>query len=203
MQKKYFFKEDLVARKKIVKLAHSLSIFLLCFLCPYQSFSDNSGAVGYNYTPWASFSTNLKECSLGQFSLPDPQAITLLQLRLQSVSNLGPAAEAKILSDIQNAMVTVEIYGWINDRCHIVYRSARQIQNADNLNMGPLGFECNFTKDEIVVLAGIAKKLAANEIPLTGEDPTAKIKGKACKTLVDQVPPSPYTNVPAPLYFVK
>lgn len=201
-QKKWFLGKEKSMNKNLSLKSLVLSLFLFCLINPCQTLSDSSAALSYDYSPWASFAPSIEQCSLGQFTLPDPAAITLLKLRLQSLSNLGPEAQARINGEIGGALVTIQIYGWVNNLCHVVYKSERQEQNADNLSLGPLGFDCNFTADEIKVLAGIARKLAANQIPLTAEDPTAKIKGSACKALVQQVPPSPTNDSTIPVYFI-
>lgn len=189
--------------KKLSLFVSSLSIFLFSFLCPYQTFSEGANMYNYDYSPWSAYAPQIEKCSLGQFTLPDPAAITLLKIRQQTVRGISPEAQAKINSDIANSMLTVQIYGWTNNYCRVVYKSSRQEQNADNLGLGPLGFECHFTRDEVVALAGIARKLAANQIPLTGEDPASKIKDKACRALVENVPRPPESDANIPVYFIK
>lgn len=202
-RKRFIFQKKSHFKRSFLLFSSSLSIFLMSLFCPHQTFSENFTDIPIDYSAWSTFAPNIQNCSLGQFTLPDPATITLLKLRLQSVSNLGPEAQAKINSQLQNAKVTIEIFGWQNKLCHVVFKSAQQIQNADDLGLGPLGFECNFTREDMQALSIYAQKLAAGQISLLAPDPTAQIKGKACKTLVDSVPPPPETNSPPAVYFIR
>jgi hypothetical protein len=188
------------SRKKLVQSLGCLFILLVGFLCPHQTFPDSSPTI--DYSPWAAFAPNIKVCSLGQFTLPDPVKITLLKLRLDSVSTMGPDVKADLLRSIQQASVTYEIYGWRNNLCHVVIK-ADQPGNSSNTFLGFLGFDCNFTLEDLAAISTTADRLAAGKLLLTGEDPNANIKGRACKALVNSLPASPNSQVSPEVYFIK
>jgi hypothetical protein len=167
-----------------------ISSLATSMLFSYQTaFADDEKVpTKVDYSGWAQYSENLKNCTQGTFVLTDPVKLSYLQMgmnmgKVGSTQDMPPEVreQLKSLNNLAKlAQTTYTIIGWQNDKCmvKIIYSPA-----ANPASNQPVTYtmDCAFTKENLAILTDSAKTIGEGKFTAKQDDPTIKITDSSCK----------------------
>lgn len=186
-----------------------LSLILCLFLSLNfaSAFAQEAYQYQVQYTGWTDFSVALKTCTPGQFKLPDPNKLSVIQEGASATqtevqantwyhkpieTRVAPAiSHDAIKAAIDSATVTYTIVGWVQGHCKV---NITTNQNAP----GYLGsVDCSFQADELTQAASKAKDIADENRPVSERDPSSLMSDTTCHAT--KQPPLPPTFKDQPI----
>lgn len=158
------------------------ALITLNLACATVCFGDNTIVTlnKIDFSPWNNYAASIKNCSVGNFTLPDPFAITMLKMLAQG----GQANTHLSAQDIQNindmmaqATIHYNIAGINNNLCMVTISKSSQT-SAPAMNM-----QCAFAQSDLPALSQYAQQIATNSLNATSPTPVGQIMQQSCKSV--------------------
>ncbi len=115
---------------------------------------------------WKKYADNLKNCTAGNFSLPDPLAISVITIGVDMANSANVIiSQDKIDKMLAQSHLSYHIVGLDNHKCKVIITPA--IFNAVK---HPSPIECLFEQTERTILSERAEKISKGAFQILGND---------------------------------